>query len=472
LTYNQSDIDLLEQYYVTLARDDFYTFRRLISPRAKVGWFYKAITAELQSFYGDLIQGKRPKLIIQAPPQHGKSEAITDFICWLLGKDPSKRNIYASFSERLGVRANLKVQRILTTDRYKIIFPTSFLNAKNITTVSGQHLRNKEILELVGQTGYFRNTTVKGSITGEGLDLGVIDDPIKGREEAGSTTIRNKVWDWFTDDFFTRFSEDAGLLMILTRWHVDDPAGRMIENFGDKIRVVTYKAIATEDEEYRNEGEPLFPELKSLDFLYERKSTMPPANFEALYQQSPIIQDGEMIKLEWFKWYDDAPTIKEKSIFVDTAQKKGERNDYTVAELWGFDGSNIYLLDMMRVKENAPEAQRLIEAFYEKHRDNSFRKMYIEDKSSGSTMIQVFKQRGMLVEAVQRSVDKVQRMSIASGYIEMGKVWLSSSVKHITDLTDEAISFPNGVHDDTLDPMMDAIEKFLILKQKRGFFDL
>ena len=222
MNYSISDIDLLEQYYNTVARNDFYTFRRLVSPRAKIGWFYKSITAELQAFYSDLIQGKRPKLIIQAPPQHGKSEAITDFICWLSGKDPSKRIIYASFSERLGVRANLKMQRILSTSRYKAIFPEIYLNAKNITTVPGQHLRNKEISEFVGHQGYFRNTTVQGSITGEGLDLGVIDDPLKGREQANSTTMRNKVWDWFTDDFFTRFSEDAGLLMILTRWHIDE----------------------------------------------------------------------------------------------------------------------------------------------------------------------------------------------------------------------------------------------------------
>ena len=352
----------------------------------------------------------------------------------------------------------------MTSKRYQAIFNTRLGSKKDDT------LKNKDILEFAEHNGYFRNTTVQGSITGEGLDLGVIDDPIKGREQANSTTFRDKAWDWFTDDFFTRFSEDAGLLMILTRWHVDDPAGRMIDKFGDGIKVVTYQAIAMQDEEHRNEGEPLFPELKSLAFLMERKATMPSSNYEALYQQHPIIQDGEMVKLSWFKWYDETPIIKEKAIFVDTAQKKGEQNDYTVAQCWGFDGINIFLLDMLRVKENAPEAQKLIEAFYEKHRDNTFKKMYIEDKSSGSTMIQVFKQRGMLIEAIQRNVDKIQRMSIASGYIEMGRVWLSSKVSNITALTDEAISFPNGVHDDTLDPLMDAIMQYLIVKPKRGFF--
>jgi len=459
-----SDFDLIESILDEHARDDFLTFRRRINPKVKIGWFFSDITAHLQQFYADLISGKRPKLIIQAPPQHGKSEAITDFICWVSGKNPDFRSIYASFSERLGVRANLKVQRTLSTERYARIFPNTFLNSKNITTISGQSLKNKEILEFVGNSGYFRNTTVQGSITGEGLDLGVIDDPIKGREAANSATMRQKAWDWFTDDFFTRFSEDAGLLMILTRWHVDDPAGRMIDAFGDKIKVVKYEAIATKDEINRKAGETLFPELKSLEFILERKETMPRGNFEALYQQSPIVQDGELFKLSWFKWWDTLPKLQECSIFVDSAQKKGELNDFTVAQLWGSDGmGNIFLMDMIRVKENAPEAQKAIEMFYFKYALNPemrFRKMWIEDKSSGSTMIQVFTNKNMLVGAIQRNVDKVQRANIFSGYVEMGKVYLNSKINFVDNLIDEAISFPNAVHDDTIDPMMDAIEKY------------
>jgi predicted phage terminase large subunit-like protein len=461
-----SDFDLIEEIVYSRAKDDFLTFRRVINPKAIIGWFFLDVTKHLQEFYKDLISKKRPKLIIQAPPQHGKSEAVTDFICWMAGKNPDNRMIYASFSERLGVRANLKIQRTLSSPRYKRIFPDTQLNSKNTAAATGQSLKNKEILEFAGYSGYFRNTTVQGSITGEGLDIGLIDDPIKGREAANSTTMRNKAWDWFTDDFFTRFSEDAGLLMILTRWHVDDPAGRMIDAFGDKIKVLKYEAIATRDEENRDEGEPLFPQLKSLDFLLERKNTMPGGNFEALYQQSPTVQDGEIIKFEWFRWYDILPVIRECCIFVDTAQKKGEANDFTVAQLWGSDGSgNIFLMDMIRVKENAPEAQRAVEMFYFKYATNvemRFRKMYIEDKSSGSTMLQVFKNRQMIVEPIQRSTDKVQRANMFSGYIEMGKVYLNSKVNFITNLKDETTAFPNGAHDDTVDPMLDAIEKYCL----------
>lgn len=463
-----SDIDLIEQYYINKARENFLVFRQLINPKLILGEWVIDSTKHLQQYYNDLISGKRPKLIIQAPPQHGKSELITDFILWLLGKQPDTKTIYASFSERLGIRANLKVQRTLDKEIYRKIFPDTSINKKNITTVSSQSVRNRELIEVIGHDGYFRNTTIGGSITGESLDLGIIDDPIKGRAEANSITTRNRAWDWFTDDFSTRFSENAGLLIILTRWHIDDPIGRLIEK--DKsVKVLTYRAI-------KENGTALFPEHKSLEFLLDIKNNMTPANFEALYQQNPIIQDGELMKSNWFKWWESLPKIQETSIFVDTAQKKGELNDWTVAQYWGHDGSGqIFLLDMLRIKENAPEAQKMIEAFYFKYAldvENRFKKMYIEDKSSGQTMLQVFKNKGMLVEGIQRNIDKVQRVNMFAGYIEMGKVWINPKIKGIDYLIDEAISFPNGVHDDTIDPMMDAIEKYCIERKKLGFMDL
>jgi hypothetical protein len=147
------------------------------------------------------------------------------------------------------------------------------LNDKHIVTIAERALRNHEVLEFVGHEGYFRNTTVLGSITGEALDLSVIDDPIKGRAEAQSEVTREKTWNWLTDDVLSRFSENAGLIMIMTRWHVDDPAGRLIEHFGEKrITQVRYPAIAEVREQYRERGDPLFPELKSMEFLLEAQA--------------------------------------------------------------------------------------------------------------------------------------------------------------------------------------------------------
>ena len=130
-----------------------------------------------------------------------------------------------------------------------------------------------------------------------GLDCGIVDDPIKGRAEASSKAVLNNVWSWFTDDFFTRFSDSAGLLMIMTRWHVDDPVGRFIERF-PAATILRYPAIAEEDEKNRFKDEPLFPQHKSLPFLMERRAVITRAGWESEYQQNPIVIGGGMFPVE------------------------------------------------------------------------------------------------------------------------------------------------------------------------------
>ena len=124
-------LELKKEKRLREARASFLSFRKLINPKDKWGWWQEEIAQELQQFFNDLISGKRPKLVIQAPPQHGKSVQIIDFISWLAGKDPDCRTIYTSFSERLGVRANLRLQRVYDSTLYKEIFPNTKINSSN-----------------------------------------------------------------------------------------------------------------------------------------------------------------------------------------------------------------------------------------------------------------------------------------------------------------------------------------------------
>jgi hypothetical protein len=250
----------------------FWAFRRCIHPTMKIGWWQREVANELQLFYRDLINGERPKLVLMAPPQHGKTKQITDFIAWLAGKQPDLKTIFASYSDELGVGVNLDLQRIMTSEPYLSVFGPRLVDS-NLVTDPSRRLRNNSVLEYVNHRGSFRNTTVQGQITGKGLDVGIVDDPIKGRAEASSKTIRDNIWNWFTDDFFTRFSDAAGLLMIMTRWHVDDPVGRFIERF-PAAKILRYSAVAEEEEKQRFKGDPLFPQHKSLSFLMERKAIM------------------------------------------------------------------------------------------------------------------------------------------------------------------------------------------------------
>jgi len=448
-----------------LARDDFSIFRRTINPKIKWGWFHQSVCDELQAFHSDFLAGKRPKLVIQAPPQHGKSMAIIDFIAWLAGKSPDKKTIYASFSERLGIRANLRMQRILDGEQYNLIFPETKLNASNVVTVSGQYLRNREILEYVGHEGYFRNTTVEGSITGESLDLGVIDDPVKSRAEANSQRKRDGVWDWFCDDFSTRFADDGALLCILTRWHIDDPIGRLIAS-DSSVRVVSFPAIAITDEKNRRQGEPLFPELKSLDFLIAQKEKMANHSWESLYQQSPTVQGGELIRGEWFGSYRlDAIQPIDIILFADTAQKTGERNDYSVVQAWGKHEGRIYLLDQIRGKWESPELLRRARDFWGKWSERGAKKIMIEDKSSGTGLIQQLKTHYRIpVFGIQRAVDKLTRVQDALPHIECGNVMLPSDAPWVSDFIAECEAFTadnSHAHDDQIDPMCDAIKTLL-----------
>ncbi len=463
-----------------LARDDFSIFRKTINPNLKWGWFNQEVSNALSQFYSDMLDKKRPMTIIQAPPQHGKSVTAVDFISWIAGKHPDYRTIYTSFSERLGIRANLRIQRIMDSEQYKNIFPETFLQPNEKT--KQKYIRNREIIEYFGHEGYFRNTTVGGSITGESLDIGIIDDPIRGRKDANSITKRNSTWDWFTDDFFTRFSENAGMLCILTRWHIDDVIGRLIEKFPE-AKVLKYSAQADEDEAHRKKGEPLFPELKSLEFLMERKAAMDSASWQSLYQQSPIVLGGEIIKGSFFKYYRVLPRLAYRVIYADTAQKTKEANDYSVFQCWGksLDGT-IYLIDQIRGKWEAPDLLKNAYAFWNKHKNFSMdkyekpdatkygalRAFKVEDKSSGTGLIQELASKYKIpVYGIQRVKDKYTRVYDIIAYIEAGYVFLDELAHYLSDFISECEAFTaddSHPHDDQIDPMTDAANDMLAQK--------
>jgi hypothetical protein len=220
----------------------------------------------------------------QEPGSGGKeSAAVTDFIAYVAGKAPGKKTIFGSYSDELGVRTNSDLQRILMSDSFKRMFPDTRISEDNYAA-SGRWKRNSSLIEYVNHEGSFRNTTVDGQINGMELHLGVIDDPLKGRAEAHSPTRRNKAWDWFADDFFGRFAKDGALLIVMTRWHVDDILGRYMQKFPE-VRVLRYPAVAEHDELHRRKGEALFPEHKPLDFLFERKKLLTQPSWESQYQQ-------------------------------------------------------------------------------------------------------------------------------------------------------------------------------------------
>ena len=467
---NREKLVIIEELQIRWARSDFSAFRRLMHPKNKRGWFQLDVEENLQQFYEDLRDHKRPKLVIEAPPQHGKSVIVTDFVAWLMGKIPDNKNIYTSFSERLGKRANLAIQRLASTSKYQRVFPDTKLPTRKDT----EYTRDRSLIELVDKLGSFRNTTVEGSITGESLDLGIIDDPLRGRKDANSITKRNSAWDWFTDDFFTRFADDAGLLCILTRWHIDDPIGRLIERTPN-VKVLKYPALADEnaklmghDPRIPGSGDALFPEHKSREFILERKQVLAPANFSALYQQNPYIAGGNIIKGAWFERYEMLPKIKWSAVYGDTAQKAKQHNDYQCAEHWGLgDDGKVYAIDMLHEKFEADELETRFPDFWRKakaRKDAGYCRYFaIEDKASGTELIQRMRKKikpKIPVKAIPRSTDKYTRVSDVLGYIASGYVVLPNDAPWVHDFITECEAFTADdahEHDDFIDPMVDAI---------------
>jgi predicted phage terminase large subunit-like protein len=440
----------------------FWAFRRYTRPGMKVSWWQYEVANEFQRFYHCLKKGKRPKLALMAPPQHGKTVQVTDFIAWVAGKEPDLKTIFASYSEELG--ADVNKQHIMSSERYVSIFGVRLGDGRS------RWVRNSNTLEYPYYGGSFYNTTVGGQITGKGLDLGLVDDPVKGRAEATSKTVRDKLWQWFTDDFLTRFSDPAGLVMIMTRWHLDDPIGRLIQRFPD-VKIFRYSAIAEEDERNRSKGEALFPEHKSLSFLLERKKAMTQASWESEYQQNPIVVGGGIFPIEKLKQAQIAPgkdDIAKACRYWDKGGTEGG-GAYTAGVLMLKLRNGSYVIEhVVRGQWSALEREEKIK-FWAKHDSVKFNpgayEIGVEQEpgSSGkeSAEATIRNLAGYKVFADKVTGSKELRAEPFATQVQCGNVHLIAGLWQ-TDLLDEMESFPSGKYRDQVDACSGAFNRLAL----------
>jgi predicted phage terminase large subunit-like protein len=454
--------DLIAEQAEAEAREHFWAYRQHMHPGMLKGWWQETVSDEFERFHCDLRDGLRPKLMLVAPPQHGKSEMVSDLIAYLAGRLPDLKKIFTSYSEDLGLRTNLYLQRQIDTPRYAGVFPRTRLGGLG----RAQHRvkRTDYLLEYVGHAGSFVNTTVNGQITGQGLDIGFIDDPIKGREAAHSKTIRDKAWGWLVDDFFTRFSKDAGMVITTTRWHMDDPAGRFLEKFPE-TRLLRWPAIATEDEPCRLRGEPLFPEHKPLAFLLERQRAMTQASWEALYQGRPIVEGGGMFPVARFQTAASRPAlvdIRRSVRYWDKAGTAGGgafsvgvRMDLTV------DGRFV-VSDVRRGQWGALDRETQIRQACELDNAVMRTETWVEQepgsggKESAEATVRMLK--GFIVRADRVTGSKESRAEPYAAQVEGKNVSLVAADWN-GDFIDEHASFPSGKRKDQVDAAGGAFAK-------------
>lgn len=500
--HNRALWDSALKHQQEIARVKMKDFTRYTFPNYQFGWFNELLCAELDQFLIDVELGNNPLLMVFAPPRSGKSELCSRrFPAKILGNHPDWEIIGASYSSTLAERMSRDAKRIMMDQRYMDLFPNVQLPQKRGLGYSN----TSELWEIVDANnrltgGSYRAAGVDGGITGQGMIVGIIDDPAKDYKQASSAAYQRAVMDWYDTTFFTRMNPKVnGVMIILTRWHKLDLAGQLLEKAkvdGDKWRLVSFPMEAEEDEihelagkvyQLRKKGEILFPERMPPKFV-ERCKKRGSLVWNALYQQRPTSRGGSMIKTDHFKYYKKLPMLKFRFIMGDTAQKEKEVNDRSCFICFGVgvDG-NLYVLDLIKGRWPAPTLETKALAFWKKHQafiselkvvhnKPVLRFMGIEDKSSGTGLIQTIRKGGtngkgpkVPIKAIPRNRDKVTRVKDIQGFIESGYVylpdiesdhsftdgtWLSDFLMECEDFSEEM----THAHDDQVDPLMDGIE--------------
>jgi predicted phage terminase large subunit-like protein len=399
-----------------------------------------------------VVIGKSKRLIINIPPRAGKTEiAVKAFMAWGMGLFPDSEFIHASYSKELATANTWETRAIMQHEAYAQIFGQPALrndsNAKD-------HFRTE-------QGGVVYSTGADGTITGFGagkMRAGfggaiIIDDPHKAGE-ANSETMRNRVLSWFQVTMESRKNTvDTPIIVIMQRLHENDLSGWLLD--GGNGEAWDHVCIPAIDDD----GQSFWPDQFPLDDL-ERKRLANAYVFAGQYMQRPAPVGGGIFKDEWWQYWQAMPALEYRTIYADTAQKTGQENDYSVFQCWGRSkAGQAILIDQIRGKWESPELLVQARAFWAKHRagDAPLRAMKVEDKVSGTGLIQTLSREGIPVVGIQRDRDKVTRAYDAAPFIQSGNVYLPANAPWLSDFLGEASLFPNGKHDDQLDPMMDAI---------------
>ena len=305
--------------------------------------------------------GEIKKLMITMPPQHGKSEGATRRLpAFVLGQDPDKRIAIVSYNAIKARKFNRELQRIMDDDRYYELFPQTLLAGQASYQEQGRrsrnYARNSDECEIVGYQGSFKTIGVGGSLTGEPVDMLIMDDLYKDASSAWSPVIRQNVADWYDTVASTRLHNDSQQLLVFTRWHMEDLAGRLLEQEGvyDPIEnpqgwlLVSFPAIQNRppsEQDPRAEGEPLWPERHSLEKLLEIKGRSPTV-FESLYQQNP--QPSQGLMYEEFSCYTDLPSRSYSVAYIDAADSGA---DYLCALFYKEAEDGNYITDVLYTKD-------------------------------------------------------------------------------------------------------------------------
>lgn len=422
-------------------------------------WHIDAISEYLTACYNREIK----RLIINIPPRSLKSISVTcAWPAWVLGKNPKERIMAASYSAQLSAKHSQDTRALMQSQWYRELFPNTQLSPSE----------NQKTRFETTERGHRISTSVGGSSTGEGGNILIVDDP-HNPKQASSDVQRLTALDWFDQTFSSRLNDKKNgvIVVVMQRLHTNDLTGHLLAKGGWE-----HLCLPAEAEEKqtiaiggfykeRNPGDLLHENREGLDELENIKRDLGSYAYSGQYQQRPSPLGGGLFKEIWWQYFDLLPKINYSIIVADTAMKTGELNDYSVFELWAYgENKNAYLVDVLRGKWEAPQLQSQFVAFWNKHKANPdlrLRNAAIEDKSSGTGLIQTIKQTYKIpVKPIKRDTkDKVSRAMAIIPHIEAGYVFLKRDASWLSEFLAEMAQFPNGANDDQVDGVSDGLDQ-------------
>lgn len=396
-------------------------------------------------------------------PTHNSESVTATFPSWYLMRNPDNEVICVSYGDDLSRRFGKK--NLDKIKKYGNIFGVKL----------DQNKHNASEFRISGHKGVMISAGYGSGITGNPAKLIVIDDPVKNRVEADSPKDREKKWADFVDSIESRTANGTKIILIMTRWHEDDLAGRLIENYGDRTTVVNLPCEAEEGDPLgRKIGDPLCPEIgKGKEWLKDfKKSHMTESgmrSWNALYQGHPSAREGNIIKREWWEYYTEEELEKatfDKIIMsVDAAFKDSEKNDFVAISVWGKRGEQYWLLDMQNKHLNFTATVKAIKVTRARYIGLS--ETLIEDTANGTLILQLMKDEIAGLIAVRPDVSKEARVNAISFLIEAGNVRLPKFKKFTWEFVEQCASFPNGKHDDMVDSMSQALNRLYFTRTMR-----
>lgn len=463
------------------SRTDLLRFTLATMPTFRPADFHKRYYGVLTKF----AHGEIKKLMVFMPPQHGKSEGSTRRLpSFLLGGNPDLRVGLVSYSATKAMKFNREIQRIIDSPEYHAIFPETTLAQSSFIDNSGKgHIRTTEECEIVGHRGGFKTVGVGGALTGEPIDILIMDDIYKDAKSAWSPTIRGNISDWYDTVAETRLHNDSQQLIVFTRWHEDDLAGTLLRQQGvyDKETnpngwvVVTYQAIkegAPNEFDPRQDGEALWPERHNLEKLLAAQKRSPRV-FNALYQQHPTADGGNIIRNEWFGHVSAAEFARMHGtepivFFIDTAYTDKTANDPTGIIATCRIGNDLYITHAEKAYMKFPELIRFIPKYVRSHGYTDRSTIRIEPKANGLSVVDQLKDStGLNVTKTPTPTDsKETRLNASSPFVECGRVILVVGPWRDAFI-DEVCGFPVQAHDEYVDLLAYAIGYHLANPYKR-----